>query len=114
MLALDRGRTPTISVRGNLFGSNGGHDERIIGSSSGIGNARLTRGTQEKSREEKSHPQEKSRKESGAQEKSREESGAQAGGSSAAPTPAPTATAASCYASPTTNHADLAIRDMTD
>jgi len=106
MLALDRGRTPTLSVWGNLFGSNGGHDERIIGNSSGIGNARIARGAQEKSREEKSHPQEKSREESGAQEKSREESRAQAGGSSAAPT----ATAAPCHARPATNHADLAIR----
>ena len=109
MLALDCGRTPTISVRGNLFGSNGGHDERIIESPSGIGNTRIARGAQEKSREEKSRPQEKSCKESRAQEKSSEESCAQARGSSAAPTPT-----AACRASPTTNHADLAIGDMAD
>ncbi len=105
MLALDRGRTPTVSVRGNLFGSNGGHDERIVGNSSGIGIARATRGAQEKSCEEKSRAQEKSREESRAQEKSREESRAQTRGTAAAP-----ASTATRRASPATDHADLAIR----
>jgi hypothetical protein len=80
---------------GNVFESKGGHDERIVGNSSGIGNTRLARGAKEKSREEKSSTQEKSREESGTQEKSR----AQARGATAAPTAAPTA-AAFCRACP--------------